>query len=462
MSDILIKNAFVLTMDDKRRFFEDGGIAIDGNRIVAVGKTAEVEKEFSADLTLNGKKMIAMPGLINGHDHYEQTFFKGLTRLFTGNTFEWLREFKMPLTKEMKAEDYYYSNLLACMEMIKMGVTCGVNSVCEQDPKKMREFGIESAVRAITESGVRSVIPISASDKFELPEFLVSTEEGISLVEEAIKKWHKKANDRIRIWAGPTGPFAVSEDMFLAFKELAKKYNVGVHTHIAFATRGEVKKAYESKLLGPDVTAAHCVWLDEEEINYFAKSGTKAVHCPTYKLSYTIDSPVEKFGDGIAPVASMMDAGITVGLGTDGCMADTHDLFKEMRCLVSVQHYKMLDKTILPPMKLLEMVTRNCAKTVQWNDEIGSIEVGKKADIILIDRKKPHMTPWTNPLACLVYLTSGSDVDTVIIDGKLVMENRKIKTIDEDKVMAKIQNTAEGLIERAGFKKMFRMGLEQQ
>jgi len=460
MSDILIKNGFLLTMDERRTYFEDGAIAVNGNRIAAVGKTAEVTREHDADRVVDAKNMIVMPGLINGHDHYEQTFFKGLTRLFLDTTPAWVKEFKIPLTREMNTDDYYYSSLLACIEMIKTGTTCAVNSVCQQDPEKIRRFGVDKAVKAIADSGARTVVAVGASDRFEPPDFLVSPDEGVRLAEDAIRKWHNKADDRVRVWAGPAGTFSVSTQMFSAFKDLARKYAVGVHTHLASAARGEAKKAYDFGLLGSNVTGAHCVWLDSEEIDCLAQTDTKAVHCPTYKLGYAIDSPVERYGDGIAPIVDMMKAGITVGLGTDGCMGNTHDLFKEMRCLASIQHYKMIDKTLLPPTKLLEMVTRDCAKTLLWNDEIGSIEVGKKADIILIDIKKPHMVPWTNPPACLVYLASGFDVDTVIIDGKVVMEHRELKTIDETKAIEKAQQLAQELIERAGFGHMVEKGFK--
>lgn len=460
MSDILIKNAFLLTMDDRRRYFDDGAVAIDGNRITAVGETAQVTKDFSGDRVIDAKNMVVMPGLINGHDHYEQTFFKGLTRLFLDTTYAWVKEFKIPLTREMNPDDYYYSSLLACIEMIKTGTTCAVNSVCQQDPNKIRGFGIDKIAKAIVDSGTRSVIAVGSSDKFEPADFLVSPEEGVGLAEEAIRRWHKKADGRIRVWAGPAGTFSVSRQMFSAFKDLAGKYDVGVHTHLASAARGEAKKAYDSGLLGSNVSAAHCVWLDDEEISYLAQTETKAVHCPTYKLGYSIDSSVERFGDGIAPIVDMMKAGITVGLGTDGCMGNTHDMFKEMRCLASTQHYKMVDKTLLPPTKLLEMVTRDCAKTLLWDDEVGSIAVGKRADIVLIDIKKPHMVPWTNPPASLVYLTSGFDVDTVIIDGRIVMDHREIETIDEREAIEKAQQLAEGLIERAGFRPLVEKGFK--
>ncbi len=448
-------------MDGKRRNFDDGAIVIDENRIAAVGKSKHLVKEYKADRVIDAKNMIVMPGLINGHDHYEQTFFKGWVRLFPGTTSEWIRKFKMPLTKEMTPADYYYSGLLACMEMIKTGTTCGVNSICQQDPKKVHKFGADNAAKAIEKSGVRSVMAVGASDgRFELPQFLVDAKYGVKLVEDIHKKWHGKANGRIRVWAGPAGLFSVSSEMFSELKSLAERYNVGVHTHMASFETGEAEKAYKAGLLGNNVTGAHCVWLTEREIQYMANAGTKAVHNPTYKLSYAVDSKVDKFGDGIAPVADMMKAGVTVGVGTDGCMGDTHDLFKEMRCLAFVQHYKMLDKTLMPPTKLLEMATIDCAKTMLWEKEIGSIEVGKKADIIIVEKNKPSSIPWTNVPASLVYLTSGHDVNTNIINGQIVMENKELKTVDEEENLRKAQKAAEALIERAGFEPLMEKGFK--
>ncbi len=184
MPDILVKNASLLTLDDKRRCFDNGALVIEDGYIVAVGETGEIEKKHRAEKVINAKNMVVMPGLINGHSHYEQSFFKGLTRLFTGDTFKWIREFKIALTRHMRAEDYYLSNLLACTEMIRFGTTCGVNFVCEQDPTRLSRFGVDNAVRAIVDSGIRTtlVVGVADADGIEPPEFLLPAERGANII----------------------------------------------------------------------------------------------------------------------------------------------------------------------------------------------------------------------------------------------------------------------------------------
>jgi len=460
MADILVKNGILLTLDDKRRCFDKGALVIEGNKIVAVGKTSEVEKKHRAEKVIDAKNMVVMPGLINGHNHYEQSFFKGLTRLFTGDTFEWIRDFKIALAKNMTAEDYYLSNLLACVEMIRFGTTCAVNFVCEQDPSKLRRFGIDNAVRAIVDSGMRTtlVIGVADADGIEPPQFLLPAKKGSNMAEQTLRRWHGKADGRIHVWASPSSIESATPELWSSMKNLADKYGTGIHTHMSGG--GDAERAYELGLLAPNLTAVHCPVLNKREIGLFGKTGVKVVHNPTYVIPYSVSWPVRKFGEGLAPVSDLLKAGVTVGLGTDGCLGDTQDLFREMRNMAFCQHYKMRDKTLMPPTKLLEMATIDCAKTMLWDGEIGSLEVGKKADVTLVEIRKPHTTPWTNTPASLVYLASGYDIVTVVINGKLVMEDRKIKTVNEVGLVSKAQEAAMKLITRSGFRPILDRGFK--
>lgn len=460
MADILIKNAMLLTMDGKRRFFDDGAVAVEGNKIVAVGKTKDIVRKHRAERVIDAKNMVLMPGLINGHNHYEQSFMKGLTRLFTGHTFEWIKDFKTSITKKMNAEDYYLSNLLACVELMRFGATCSVNFICQQDPSKLRAFGINKVVKAIVDSSTRTnlVIGVSDAEGKEPPEFLLSAGEGANMVEQVLRKWHGQADGRIHVWAGPFAIRAATPELWLSIKNLVNKYGTGMHSHINGG--GDAERAYELGLMTSNFTAAHCPMLNEKEISLFAKTGAKVVHNPTYIISYSNSWSVQKFGDGLAPVSDLLRMGVTVGVGTDGCLGDTQDMFREMRNMAFHQQYKMRDKTLMPPTKLLEMATIDCAKTMLWDKEIGSIEVGKKADLILVETRKPYMVPWTNTPASLVYLASGHDVNTTIIDGKIVMENKHIKTVNVDNLLAKAQDAAEKLIDRAGFGNLLDKGFK--
>ncbi len=446
---LLIENAEILTMEPGMKPFK-GCLLIEDNKIKKISKNIN-KKYYSIDKIIDAEGKLVMPGLINGHNHFEQSFILGTTRLFPGGTSSWIKEFKIPITKAMDRDDYYYSNILTAIQLIKNGVTTSMNSICQQSPDKIMEYGIKEAARAVEESGIRSILAIGPADKFEPEEFLVDSSRASDIIETSIQEWNHEANDRIRVWAGPAGIFSATEELWRVIKDIVDKYNVGIHTHIASFEKGEILKARKYGFLGPNLTGAHCVWLSPEEIKIMAESGMKVVHNPVYKLSYSIDSEVKKFGDGIAPILELVENNVTVGLGQDGGMGDTQDLFKEMRCLAFTQEYRAQDKTIFPPNKLLKMVTIENAKTMLWEEEIGSLKEGKKADLIIINNSNTNFYPKTHLLSNLVYQGGGYDVETVIINGKIVMEDRQIKTVNEKDILRKSNIKANNLLKRAGF-----------
>jgi 5-methylthioadenosine/S-adenosylhomocysteine deaminase len=460
VSDIIVRNGFIVTMGPKQPVIKDGALVIEDGRIADIGESVRIVKEYKADVVFDAEGKVVMPGLINGHDHFEQSFMKGFVRVYPENTPTWVKEFKIPMTRVMDRDDYYYSSMVSCLEMIRSGITAGANSICQQDTEKVKGFGLAESSRAVSESGVRAVMSVCPADRFEPPDYLLSIPEAADLVDWSIANWDGKAQGRERVWGGVGGVFSATPKLWHAVKEVSDGHGVGFHTHIASAVTGEVEEAYRSGNLGNTVTGAHCVWLTSDEIEMMSKTGVRAVHCPTYKLSYSIDSKVEGFGDGIAPITEMVEAGIPTGLGSDGCMGDTRDMFREMRNLAFTQHYKMRDKNLFPPAKLLEMATIECARTMSWDSEIGSLEAGKSADLIIINRDKPNMVPWTNPLASLVYLVGGSDVETVIVKGKVLLEGGEIRTVDEGRILKRAQAAASRLIERSGLGELTKRGFE--
>jgi 5-methylthioadenosine/S-adenosylhomocysteine deaminase len=239
-------------------------------------------------------------------------------------------------------------------------------------------------------------------------------------------------------------------------KELAKKYDVGIHTHLS-ETRDDVKrttKKYGKRpvkhldsigFLGPEVLAAHCVWLTEKEIKLLRERGVKPVHNPVSNM---------KLGSGVAPVPEMLAAGIPVALGTDGAASNNSlDMFKEMKFAALLNKVHRLDPVAVPAMSAFEMATVNGATALRQGNELGSIEVGKKADLVLVDLEKPHLTPLHNVISHLVYSAVGSDVDTTIVDGRILMLERRVLTLDEDKVLRLAQKSADGLLARKEDKK---------
>jgi 5-methylthioadenosine/S-adenosylhomocysteine deaminase len=449
MSSTIIRNVRILTVSRNpatASYYPRGEIRIDGNVVTEIGETVRPE----ADRIIDGEGMLAMPGLINGHNHFEQSFMNGTVRLYPGTTAEWIQEFKIPMTTRMDRRDYYLSAMLTCIHMIRSGVTSSISHICQQSAEKLSNYGVAETVRAIAESGVRAVVPIGLAGKNEPDEFIVTAEDYAAALRRWHDTWHGSSDGRVRIWPGPTGFYSSTPGMWEVAREFAAEKGCGIHTHLATFARGDVDQALEVGVLAPNFTGAHCVWLDTRDVAEMAAHNAKAVHNPTYKLGYSVDSSVKDFGDGIAPVTELVEAGCTVGLGQDGCMGDTQDLFKEMRNLAFTQHYRKRDKRLFPPSKLIEMVTVDAARTMMWDHEIGSLEPGKKADIILMDLQDPKFVPLLNIPASIVYQAAPENVRTVIIDGRVVMEDRRILTVDEWTFAAEAQEAAAGLLDRAG------------
>ena len=274
--------------------------------------------------------------------------------------------------------------------------------------------------------------------------------------ENLVKNWHGKAEGRILTMFGPHAPYTCSPECLMKVKELAKKYDVGIHTHLS-ETRDDVKrttKKYGKRpvkhldsigFLGPEVLAAHCVWLTEKEIKLLRERGVKPVHNPVSNM---------KLGSGVAPVPEMLAAGIPVALGTDGAASNNSlDMFKEMKFAALLNKVHRLDPVAVPAMSALEMATVNGAIALGRGNELGSIEVGKKADLVLVDLEKPHLTPLHNVISHLVYSAVGSDVETTIVDGRILMLERRVLILDEDKVLRLAQKSADDLLARKEDKK---------
>ncbi len=461
-SEILIENAQLITMSQSERtkkYYEDGAILIEDDQISTVGTSNDID--HCADRVLDAEGQVVLPGLINGHNHHEQSVMKAITRVYPGTTYEWIHEVKMPLMAEMDADDYYLSNMLTCIELIKSGVTTSVNHICQQDPDKLEAFGIEESIRTIKESGLRAVVPIGLSDQFEREDFLATADRFDDLITNCVDQWHRTASDRIRIWPGPPGVFSTTEAMWEVATRVADQADeIGIYTHLASAEWGEVDDVIEYGALRDDFVGAHCVWLTEEDISTMAKADVSAIHNPTYKLGYSNDSEVESFGDGIAPMTDLKREGGTVGIGQDGCMGDTQDLFKEMRNFAFTQHYRYRDKNLFPPTTLLEMATIENATALRWDDGIGSLEPGKKADLLVVDLDKVKFDPVLNIPANIVYQATADDVKTVIVDGDIVMEDRNLTTVDEKSLRDRAQIATEELIGRADLQHLVNKGFD--
>jgi 5-methylthioadenosine/S-adenosylhomocysteine deaminase len=421
--DILIKNGIILTMDEARRILKNFSIAITEGRIEEISQDIKGE----ADFVIDARNKIVMPGLINTHSHIAMTLLRGVADDLPLR--KWLRDEIWPIESKLEEKHVYAGSLLGCLEMIKTGTTC-FNDMY---------FFMDSIARSIRESGIRGVISHA----------MFGGEIEIKKAKESIEKY---SGGRIKVFFGPHSPYTCSEELLIKTKELAEEYNAGIHIHIA-ETEEEVEKSRKEKgkrpfeyldsigFLGKNVICAHSVWVSKKEIKIIKNRGVKISHNPISNA---------KIACGIAPVPEYVQAGITVSLGTDGAASNNNlDMFEEMKACALIHKMNKKDASVLPAQKVLEFATINGAKALGM-DEIGSIEVGKKADIILVGIDKPNLTPMTNPASHLVYAAKGSDVETVIIDGSIIMQDKNLRTLDESQVIKFAVEQAKDLLKKAG------------
>ena len=468
MVDILIGNGVIVTMDGQRRIIgekdSNGAIAIEGDTILDVGTTKELEEKYDAKRIIDASNKVVMPGLIDCHSHSFDWFF--------GDNDHYHHKFRCATR-----EEHFTQGLLSAIGRLRFGTTCGVTMVGgEWGTRAPADPGIPSKIAEATEkAGTRVVLCGEFGSERPIRD-RVSTlnkatlEEYVEKSETVIKRWHGKGDGRIQVWLGVTWlggadqvkcfrplfrtgrwePDAVvkpTDDDFATcsyigkkVRAVAEKYDTNIHVH---AYRGMVKFVYEcdpDAWLGSDVLAAHCIGLSDEEIGILAKTDTKVAHCPW----------LYGFIGRYMRLPEMLDKGVTVGLGTDhGGPGVSYDMFKEMRAAMMVQHLIHRERRLIPAGKALEMATIDAARAVQQDNSIGSIEIGKKADMILIDLLKPHLTPRFDLPTRIVYEASGLDVDTALVNGEILMLNGEILKVDEKQLVKQASAEAEDLVERA-------------
>jgi len=444
LSDVLIKDGIIVTMDPKRRILKDGYIAIEKGKIVDLGKSGKIEAEYkSAEEVIDASGKAVLPGLISGHTHAALTLLRGLTDGMRLD--ELTRKWLWPFESSLRPEDSYVATKLACLEMIKAGVTCFADM----------HFNMEAVAKAVQDSGLRASLSVAMMDQGDVSS---TSEEAIRQNEDLVEKWHQKAGGRITCMFGPCTVRTASAELFLKTRRLASRHKVGIHLHLSEVeedvkftqdhfNKRPVNYLNDMGILGSDVLAAHCIWLNDAEMKILKRAKVNVVHNPTSNV---------KSSAGIARVAEMIALGINVGLGVDAAVCNnTLDMFWEMRVAALIQGINQMHLGQLSPEKALEMATIGNAKALGIEKEVGSIQVGKKADLILVELKQPHLTPLverpkSNLLSHLVYATSGRDVGTTIVDGQVVMHHRKVLTLDEAKVLRKAEETLHKVLDRSG------------
>ncbi len=444
MQKTLFYNAGIVTMDPERRQFNKGAILTHDDRIVQIGRSAEllagIEPEVEC-LDLNGRWIL--PGLINTHVHTSQQLGRGLgddVSLLT-----WLHERIWPYESNLNEGDSYISTLLCGIEQIRSGVTC----IAEAGGQYVNGMG-----RAVDELGIRAILARSTMDMGEgLPEkWIESTDQALEIQIENLEKWHGKAGGRIKAWFGLRTIFNNSDDLIVRSKKLADKYGVGIHMHVAevkeeleFAkmTRGAttVEHLKDLGVLDKNLLAVHTVWLSDEEIRMFAEWDVKVSHNPASAMRVL----------GFAKVPEMLNAGICVSIGTDGAPTNNRmTLIDEMWVTSLIHKGRLLDPTAVPAETILAMVTCDAARALLWEDELGSIETGKKADLVIINPHSATMLPLHDPIANMVTAMRAGNVESVMADGRWLMKEGQILTVNESEILEEAKKRAAAIVKRAG------------
>jgi len=432
-ADILIRNCVILPMVG-REVIREGVIATKNGKIIYVGKKSKALR-VRAEKVVDGRGKVAIPGLVNCHTHLAMTLLRGIAEDQPLET--WLKEIIWPLEAKLKPEDVYDGALLGCLEMIRSGTTTFADMYFHED----------QVARAVEEAGLRAVLAQG------IPGAGVSRR-GEKMLQGSIdfaREYKGYADGRVTVQLGPHSVYTCGLDLLAEVRKKASDLNVGVHIHLAESEEkvSDIKRKHgltevefleKIGFLGPDVLAAHCIHLTKEETQLLAKQNVKVSYNPVANM---------KLAQGTAKIKDLLDLGITVGVGTDGPASNNNlDMFQSMKTAALLQKQYHKDPTVLPAKTVLEMATIDGAKALGLEKTVGSLKVGKRADVILLDFKKPHLTPLHDFYANIVYSAHGSDVDTVVVDGKILMENKNVKTIQEEKVMLKAQKTATNLLKR--------------
>jgi 5-methylthioadenosine/S-adenosylhomocysteine deaminase len=431
-TDILIKNGWVLTMDPHDTLIEKGAVAVSGDSIVEVGTEDALTASYQAAKTIDAQGGIIMPGLVNAHTHAAMTCFRGLADDLPLIT--WLNDYIFPAEAKLTPDIVYQGTRLACSEMILSGTT----TFCDM-------YLFEEAVaQAAKEVGIRAVVGEVIYD-FPSPNY-GPVEEGLKYTENLIEKW--RDDPLITIAVEPHSPYVCSPELLQKARDIADRNHVPMVIHLAETERevAEIKEKYgrtpvdhlaDIGFLSPSLIADHCVALTEEDMTLLKNFDVKVAHNPESNM---------KLASGIAPIPELLRRGITVGIGTDGCASNNNlDMFQEMDTAAKLHKVHTLDPTVMDARTVVRMATIDGARVLGIGDTTGSLEAVKKADIIIIDIRRPHLIPMYNVYSHLVYAVTGSDVVTAIVNGRVLMEERAFATLDVDEVMAAVNRIAQDM-----------------
>jgi 5-methylthioadenosine/S-adenosylhomocysteine deaminase len=433
---LLLENInWLVTQNPKRDVSRNTSLRIEDGIITEIGHPAR----GNADQVIDCERKIVLPGLINTHTHLAMTIFRGVADDMKLE--DWLKTRIWPLEQKLTPEICHYGALLGCLEMIATGTTTFVDMY----------FHMEEVARAVAASGLRAYLSsaIFGSEGSEL------AEQSKKTTNEFITFLKQLNHPRINLAIGPHAPYSCSPELLMWAKDTAEREDALLTIHLAetkleqaqaHKDHGMAEVEYLNQLgfLNPHILAAHCVWLTKQEITLLAKNRVKVSHCPVSNMKLA--------SGGMAPVPELLENGVTVTIGTDGAASNNSlDMFESMKICALAQSAHRWDPTILTAQQLLDMATIEAAKSLSIDGKVGSIERGKQADLIVIDATSPNLVPVHGKaglISNLLYSTRGHNVETAIVDGKILMKDREYQTLKENEIYEKSQTFAQTLTEQ--------------
>ena len=449
----IVTGDYVITVDSERRIIRDGAVAVENGLIKAVGKKSELLSQTPGAEVVGGPGRIVLPGLVNCHIHLPQFLMRGVNDDVDCLTI--LKDYIWQIQGHYDQEDAAVSSRLGLLEMIRAGTTSflstgfhpryGMNNICRELDK--------SGLRGVVSKYVMEEVRYSDDSAAIHPGLWEDGETSLRQAGELIEEWDGKAGGRIRVWISPRSVGAYSPEYLRRVSSLAERYGVGMTAHwsevpenVSFIldTYGMTPSEFarDTGLLTPKTVLAHGIYFEESEFAVLRETGASICHCPVCN---------SKLAMGTAPVSRMLENGVNVCLGNDGMLDDnTADLFREMRSFCILQRVLTGDPTFPTSATALELATINGARALGMEDDIGSLEPGKKADLVVVNCSQVHHTPVLDPLSAVVWSSTGSDVETTIVDGEILMRDGKVMTMDEAAVISTAAARGEAVLKQSG------------
>lgn len=449
--DLVVHNAdWLITLDKKRQIYRDGAVAVQGDKIVEVGKSEALLSKYQAKKKVSAHRGVVIPGLIDGHLHSSFQMSRGLADDVGSQQF--LFERMYPYEAALSAEDTYLSALLCTANCIRHGVSCFI------DPGN---YDPEQTVKAIAESGIRAVVAKSSMDLAKSglgtlpPRFQETTESALETGCQIVEDFHNSHDGRIRASLSFRGVNNCTDELIKRMKDCADEFGVLIQAHACFAkeTRDasirqhkmpEIERLHSIGALGSNLLLIHCGWLSSKEVALLKEFDVKVVACASSSLHNAYGNIVMGF------IPELLEMGVKVCVGSDHACSGIVDLTTEMFVLSTAYKETRLDPAILAPETVTEMATLNGAACALWQDEIGSLEVGKKADIAIYGIDTPDWLPLYNPISNLVYSAPGNTARTLIVDGAVVMDEGRIQTLDEEALYEEVLKRQEHILKVTG------------